>query len=149
MSQEQLDKAKTFASLHAGPETFVIPNPWDIGTTQILTGMGFKALATTSAGYAFSRGCTDGIIGRDEMLAHAAEIVAATHLPISADLEDCYGNIPEEAAETIRLAAGTGLVGASIEDCTDGAIIDFNLAVEKVEGGGGGAGPGFSIRPDG
>ncbi|HJM94360.1 MAG: isocitrate lyase/phosphoenolpyruvate mutase family protein [Alphaproteobacteria bacterium] len=133
MSQEQLDKAKTFASLHAGPETFVIPNPWDIGTTQILTGMGFKALATTSAGYAFSRGCTDGIIGRDEMLAHAAEIVAATHLPISADLEDCYGNIPEEAAETIRLAAGTGLVGASIEDCTDGAIIDFNLAVEKVE----------------
>ncbi len=133
MSQEQLDKAKTFASLHAGPETFVIPNPWDIGTTQILTGMGFKALATTSAGYAFSRGYTDGIIGRDEMLAHAAEIVAATHLPISADLEDCYGNIPEEAAETIRLAAGTGLVGASIEDCTDGAIIDFNLAVEKVE----------------
>ena len=63
MNQEQLDKAKTFASLHAGPEIFVIPNPWDIGTTQILTGMGFKALATTSAGYAFSRGCTDGIIG--------------------------------------------------------------------------------------
>ena len=133
MNQEQLDKAKTFASLHAGPEIFVIPNPWDIGTTQILTGMGFKALATTSAGYAFSRGCTDGIIGRDEMLAHAAEIVAATGLPVSADLEDGYGDTPEAAAETIRLAAGTGLVGASIEDYSNSAIVDFGLAVEKVE----------------
>ena len=79
MNQEQLDKAKTFASLHAGPEIFVIPNPWDIGTTQILTGMGFKALATTSAGYAFSRGCTDGIIGRDEMLAHARNLENGLH----------------------------------------------------------------------
>jgi 2-methylisocitrate lyase-like PEP mutase family enzyme len=133
MSQEQQDKGEAFASLHAGPGAFVIPNPWDIGSTRILTGMGFKALATTSAGYAFSRGCTDGIIGLDEMLAHAAEIVAATPLPVSADLEDGYGDTPEAAAETIRRAAGTGLVGASIEDYSNAAIIDFNLAVEKVE----------------
>ena len=123
MSQEQLDKAKTFASLHAGPEAFVLLNPRDIGTTQILTDMDFKALATTSASYAFSRGCTDGIIGRDEMLAQAAGIVAATHLPISAGLEGRYGNIPREAAETIQLAAGAGPVGA------------FFAAAEEIQAG--------------
>ena len=136
MSQNQHNKAETFAALHAGPETFVIPNPWDIGSTQILTGMGFKALATTSAGYAFSRGRLDSAISRDEMLAHAAEIVAATPLPVSADLENGYGDAPEDAGETIRLAAGTGLVGASIEDFSgggDGSIYDFSLAVERIE----------------
>ncbi len=98
--------------------------------------MGFKALATTSAGYAFSRGRLDGAISRDEMLAHAAEIVAATPLPVSADLENGYGDAPEDAGETIRLAAGTGLVGASIEDFSgggDGSIYDFSLAVERIE----------------
>lgn len=136
MSQIQHRKAETFAALHAGPETFVIPNPWDIGSTHILTGMGFKALATTSAGYAFSRGRLDGAISRDEMLAHAAEIVTATPLPVSADLENGYGDAPEDAGETIRLAAGTGLVGASIEDFSgggDGSIYDFSLAVERIE----------------
>jgi 2-methylisocitrate lyase-like PEP mutase family enzyme len=136
MSQEQHRKAETLAALHAGPGAFVIPNPWDIGTTKILTGMGFKALATTSAGYAFSRGHTDGVVGRDEMLAHAAEIVAATPLPVSADLENGYGHSPEAAAETIRLAAGTGLVGASIEDFTgdwDAPIYEFSHAVERIE----------------
>jgi 2-methylisocitrate lyase-like PEP mutase family enzyme len=136
MSQDQLSKAETFAELHAGPETFVIPNPWDIGSTQILTGMGFKALATTSAGYAFSRGRLDSAVSRDAMLAHAAEIVAATPLPVSADLENGYGDAPEDAGETIRLAAGTGLVGASIEDFSgggDGCIYDFSLAVERIE----------------
>ncbi|MDP6829763.1 MAG: isocitrate lyase/phosphoenolpyruvate mutase family protein [Alphaproteobacteria bacterium] len=133
MSQSQHDKAKVFSALHAGPEIFVIPNPWDIGTTRILTGMGFKALATTSAGYAFSRGYMDGVVGRDEMLAHAAEIVAATPLPVSADLEDGYGETLEEVAETFRLAAATGLVGASIEDYSGSAIYDFNLAVDRVE----------------
>lgn len=136
MSQDQHSKAEAFAALHAGPEIFVIPNPWDIGSTQILTGMGFKALATTSAGYAFSRGRLDSAIGRDEMLAHAAEIVAATPLPVSADLENGYGDAPEEAGETIRLAAATGLVGASIEDFTGddgGRIYDFSLAVERIE----------------
>ena len=136
MGQDQHGKAETFAALHAGPETFVIPNPWDLGSTRILTGMGFKALATTSVGYAFSRGRLDSAISRDEMLAHAAEIVAATPLPVSADLENGYGDAPEDAGETIRLAAGTGLVGASIEDFSggrDGSIYDFGLAVERVE----------------
>ena len=136
MSQVQHGKAKTFATLHAGPEIFVIPNPWDIGSTQILTAMGFKALATTSAGYAFSRGRLDGAISREEMLAHVAEIVAATPLPVSADLEDGYGDTPEGVGETIRLAAATGLVGASIEDFSrakDGGIYDLDVAVQRVE----------------
>ena len=136
MSQDQHSKAEAFAALHAGPEIFVIPNPWDIGSTQILTGMGFKALATTSAGYAFSRGRLDSAVSRDAMLAHAAEIVAATPLPVSADLENGYGDAPEDAGKTIRLAAGTGLVGASIEDFSgggDGCIYDFSLAVERIE----------------
>jgi 2-methylisocitrate lyase-like PEP mutase family enzyme len=98
--------------------------------------MGFKALATTSAGYAFSQGRKDSAIGRDEMLAHAAEIVAATPLPVSADLENGYGDAPEDAGDCIRLAAETGLVGGSIEDFsgdTDGRIYDFTLAVERIE----------------
>ncbi len=136
MSQEQHRKAAAFAALHAGRQAFVIPNPWDLGTTKILTGMGFKALATTSAGYAFSRGHMDGVVGRDEMLAHAAEIVGATPLPVSADLENGYDDGPDGVAETIRLAAGIGLVGASIEDFTgdrEAPIYDLNLAVERIE----------------
>ncbi|MBC8239228.1 MAG: isocitrate lyase/phosphoenolpyruvate mutase family protein [Alphaproteobacteria bacterium] len=136
MNLEQHRKAEAFATLHAGPEAFVIPNPWDIGTTKILTGMGFKALATTSAGYAFSRGHVDGVVGRDEMLAHAAEIVAATPLPVSADLENGYDDSPEGVATTIRLAAGIGLVGASIEDFTgdrNAPIYEIGLAVERIE----------------
>ena len=136
MNHEQPRKAEVFAALHAGPECFVIPNPWDIGSARILAGMGFKALATTSAGYAFSRGRLDSAIGRDEMLAHAGEIVAATPLPVSADLENGYGDTPDDAGETIRLAARTGLVGASIEDFSgggDGRVYDFNLAVDRIE----------------
>ena len=136
MNHDQPGKAEAFAALHAGPECFVIPNPWDIGSARILAGMGFGALATTSAGYAFSRGRLDSAIGRDEMLAHAGEIVAATPLPVSADLENGYGDAPEDADETIRLAARTGLVGASIEDFSgggDGRVYDFNLAVDRIE----------------
>lgn len=135
MVQGQKDKTDAFAALHKGPGAFVIANPWDIGSTRILTGMGFKALATTSAGYAFSKGRLDGVIGRDEMLAHVAEIVAATDLPVSADLENGYGDSPEAAAETIRLAAATGLAGGSIEDYTPdggGTIYDISLATERV-----------------
>ncbi len=135
MNQERQNKADAFAALHAGPGAFVIPNPWDIGSTQILAGMGFKALATTSAGYAFTKGRRDGVIGRDEMLAHVAEIVAATDLPVNADLEHCYGDSPEVAAETIRLATDTGLAGGSIEDYTPdggGTIYDISLATERV-----------------
>ncbi len=136
MSQDQHTKAETLAALHAGPEVFVIPNPWDIGSTQILTAMDFKALATTSAGFAFSRGRLDGAVNRDQMLAHAAEIVAATPLPVSADLENGYGDAPQTVGETIHLAAATGLVGASIEDFSggqDGRIYPFDLAVERIE----------------
>ncbi|MBT3333256.1 MAG: isocitrate lyase/phosphoenolpyruvate mutase family protein [Rhodospirillaceae bacterium] len=135
-SKDLNSKAEAFAELHKGPGAFVIPNPWDIGSTQILTGMGFKALATTSAGYAFSQGLKDAAVSRDMMLAHAGELAAATHLPVSADLENGYGDSPEEAAETIRLATATGLVGASIEDFSggpNGIIYDFNLTVERIE----------------
>ncbi|HUT51270.1 MAG TPA: isocitrate lyase/phosphoenolpyruvate mutase family protein [Alphaproteobacteria bacterium] len=137
MSQSQAEKAEIFAALHERDGAFVIPNPWDIGTTRILEALGFEALATTSAGYAHSRGLRDGAnaIGREEMLAHAREIVEASDLPVSADLENGFGDAPEDAAQTIRGAIGVGLAGASIEDATmDPAnpIYDKALAVERI-----------------
>ena len=134
----QHEKAIAFRSLHAGPGAFVIPNPWDAGTAKLLTSIGFKALATTSAGLAFSLGRPDGEgrISREETLANASAIVAATPLPVAADLENGFGDAPEAAAETIRLAAEAGLVGGSIEDATGDAarpIYDFELAVERVQ----------------
>src|SRR5689334_8199059 len=110
------DKAATFRDLHRRHAAFVIPNPWDPGTARLLVRAGFEALATTSAGYAFSLGRRDGSIARDEMLAHIADIVAATDLPVSADLETGFGDEPETVAETIRLCAATGAAGGSIED---------------------------------
>jgi 2-methylisocitrate lyase-like PEP mutase family enzyme len=115
----------------------MIPNPWDAGTARILAALGFEALATTSAGLAFSLGRRDaeGAISREQTLANAAAIVRATDLPVSADLEDGFGPRPEDVAETIRCAAEIGLVGGSIEDTTaDPAkpIHDFGLAVERV-----------------
>ena len=118
-----------------GPATFLIPNPWDAGTAKILTQLGFEALATTSAGLAFALGRSDGAASREETLANAQAIVQATHLPVSADLENGFGHAPEKAAETIRLAIGVGLAGGSIEDASgDSAkpIYDFNLAVERI-----------------
>jgi 2-methylisocitrate lyase-like PEP mutase family enzyme len=112
----QAEKGAAFAALHARPSAFIIPNPWDMGSAQLLAHLGFEALATTSAGYAFSAGRPDNTIGRDETLAHAAAIVSATDLPVSADLENGFGEAPETVAETIRLAAKAGLAGASIED---------------------------------
>jgi 2-methylisocitrate lyase-like PEP mutase family enzyme len=112
----QAEKSKIFHDLHHRENAFIIPNPWDVGTARLLAHLGFAALATTSAGYAFSTGRPDGTIGRDESLAHAADIVAATDLPVSADLENGFGDDPESAAETIRRAAEVGLAGASIED---------------------------------
>ena len=112
----QAEKGAAFAALHARPGAFIIPNPWDIGTARLLAHLGFEALATTSAGYAFSAGRPDNTIGRDDTLAHAAAIVSATDLPVSADLENGFGDSPETVAETIRLAAKAGLAGASIED---------------------------------
>src|SRR5262249_43318508 len=137
MSLTQMEKANAFRSLHQGPGTFIIPNPWDVGSARILAAMGFKALATTSAGYAFSLGRRDGegMVSRDEALAHSRQIVMAGDLPVSADLENCFGHDPKTAAETIRLAGEAGLVGASVEDATgDPAkpIYDHSHAVERV-----------------
>jgi len=110
------EKGAAFQALHVRNGAFIIPNPWDIGTTRLLAHLGFEALATTSAGYAFSVGQQDSTIGRDETMAHVAAIVSATDLPVSADLENGFGDAPESVAETIKLAAEAGLVGGSIED---------------------------------
>jgi len=133
-------KAITFQNLHQRDQIFVLPNPWDIGTAKILTALGFEALATTSAGYAFSRGRLDlvGDLDRDEALAHAREIVEATPLPVSADLENGFGHSPEAVAMTVRGAAEVGLVGCTIEDTTgDPAqpIYDKSHAIERIEAG--------------
>lgn len=128
-------KGTIFRALHAGPGAFVMPNPWDIGTARILAALGFKALATTSAGLAFALGMRDGQVSREQALAHCRDLVGATDLPVSADLEKGFGDTPESAAETIRAAAETGLAGCSIEDATgrpDAPIFDFNLAVERI-----------------
>jgi len=133
----QAEKAATFQALHQSPETFVIANPWDAGTARLLTALEFKALSTTSAGLAFTLGLRDaaGQVTRDQALANARSIVEATHLPVAADLENGYGHTPEAVAETICLAAQSGLVGGSIEDATGdpaNPIYDFNHAVERI-----------------
>jgi 2-methylisocitrate lyase-like PEP mutase family enzyme len=131
----QLDKASAFQALHQQGNAFIIPNPWDIGTARLLAHLGFEALATTSAGYAFSVGQRDNTIGRDQMIAHAGDIVSATELPVSADMENGFGDDPDTVAETIRLAARAGLVGCSIEDASsrrDDPIYEYELAVERV-----------------
>ena len=135
MTRTQMEKAQAFVALHRRAGAFVIPNPWDAGSARILAALGFEALATTSLGMAFSFGRRDGAVNRDDVLAHCRVIVAATDLPVSADLENCFGDDPATVAETMRLAAATGLAGGSIEDATGDAqrpIYDFNLAVERV-----------------
>jgi 2-methylisocitrate lyase-like PEP mutase family enzyme len=136
----QHDKAVRFGALHARAGAFVIPNPWDAGSARILAALGFEALATTSAGFAFSTGRKDQAeaVSRDEILANARDIVAATDLPVSADLEGGFGRTPKDVAETIRRAAEAGLVGGSIEDATyDRArpIYDLTESVERVSAG--------------
>jgi 2-methylisocitrate lyase-like PEP mutase family enzyme len=129
----QAGKGTIFRTLHERDEAFIIPNPYDAGTAKLLAHLGFEALATTSAGYAFTVGKPDNQVGRDAMLKHVAEIVNATDLPVSADLENGFGNDPETVAETVRLAAKAGLAGCSIEDMGfDGTIYEFDLAVERV-----------------
>lgn len=131
----QAEKATAFRALHERKKAFIIPNPWDIGSARLLAHMGFEALATTSMGYAFSVGKTDGSVGRDEMIPHVGEIARATDLPVSADLENCYADEPEAAAETIKLAAAAGVVGGSIEDSTgrpEQPIYEFEHAVDRV-----------------
>lgn len=134
-SGSQTEKGQAFRALHARDRAFIIPNPWDPGTARLLATLGFEALATTSAGYAFSQGVRDGEVDRDAMLAHVAAIVSATDLPVSADLENGFGDDPGSAAETIRAAAFTGLAGGSIEDVSrgaDGRIYELGHAVDRV-----------------
>jgi 2-methylisocitrate lyase-like PEP mutase family enzyme len=131
----QAEKAIVFQALHQREGAFIIPNPWDIGTARLLAYLSFEALATTSAGYAFSVGQRDYTLSREQVLARASEIVAATDLPVSADLEGGFGDDPETVAETFRLAAATGLAGGSIEDSTgrpESPIYEHELAVERI-----------------
>ncbi len=131
----QAEKGTTFRALHQRDRAFIIPNPWDIGTARLLQSLGFEALATTSAGFAFSIGKPDGAVDRETMLAHAADLVGATDLPVSADLENGYGDDPASVAATVRLAAETGLVGCSIEDVgarRQQAPYELSLAAERV-----------------
>ena len=135
MSITQPDKAAKFRALHTEPRAFIIPNPWDAGSARILAGLGFQALATTSAGFAFSLGRRDGMVTRDEVLAHCRVIAEATDLPVAADLENCFGDDPKTVADTIRLAAATGIVGGSVEDASgddNRPIYDPVLAVERI-----------------
>jgi 2-methylisocitrate lyase-like PEP mutase family enzyme len=118
MHTTQQKKGAAFAALHRQAKAFIVANAWDAGSTRILTAAGFSAVATTSAGFAFSLGKQDNKVGREAILQNAADIVAATHLPVSADLENGFGDSAEAAAETIRMAAAVGLVGGSIEDST-------------------------------
>lgn len=134
---DQFEKGARLRALHARAKLFVIPNPWDAGSARLLASLGFEALATTSAGLAFGLGRADGLglVTRDDCLANAGLIAGATELPVSADLENGYGDSPEDAAECIRLAAAEGVVGGSIEDATcrpEAPIYDFGLAVERV-----------------
>jgi 2-methylisocitrate lyase-like PEP mutase family enzyme len=133
----QQRKGEAFRALHERAEAFIIPNPWDIGTARLLEATGFEALATTGAGYAFSIGQKDGTVGRETMMEYVRQIVSATDLPVSADLESGFGDDPEVVAETIRLGAELGLVGASIEDVVHGhgrgeRLYDQGFSVERI-----------------
>lgn len=131
----QIEKADRYRALHERAGGFVLPNAWDPGSARLLAGLGFEALATTSSGFARSIGLRDGDLGRDATIAHCKQMSAATHLPINADLENCFADDPAEAAKCITMAAGAGVAGGSIEDySTDDTkpIYDFNHAVERV-----------------
>ena len=132
--KSQEEKGRVFYALHQRNAVFVIPNPWDIGTARLLAHVGFEALATTSGGYAFSLGLADGAVTREQMVQHVSEIASATDLPISADLQDGFGDSPEAAADTIRLAAQAGASGGSIEDVPRQAksAYDYAHAVERI-----------------
>jgi len=135
MTMSQSDKATRFRAMHEGPSAFVIANPWDAGSARVLAALGFQALATSSGAKAGVLGKRDGKVTRDEALANARMIVEATDLPVSADLEKCFGDAPAVVAETIRLAAGVGLVGGSVEDATgdkDRPLFDIGQATERV-----------------
>jgi 2-methylisocitrate lyase-like PEP mutase family enzyme len=128
------DKRREFHGLHERG-CFAIPNPWNIGSARYLQHLGFKAIATTSAGFAFSRGVPDGAVKRDDMLAHIKELVAVTDIPVNADFENGYADDPDDVAESVRLCIATGVAGLSIEDAIDRKeklIYEFDLAVERI-----------------
>ena len=131
----QVEKGEVFRALHERKGAFIIPNPWDAGSARLLAHLGFEALATTSAGHAFSLGKMDNTISREQTIAHAAMMASATDLPVSGDLGNCFADDPQTAAETIRLGALAGLAGGSIEDFTsrpDEPIYSLELAAERV-----------------
>ena len=131
----QTEKGKIFRALHQGTGAFLLPNPWDIGTARLLAALGYQALATTSAGHAFSRGQQDNTLSRGTVMEHVASIVSATDLPVSVDLGNGFGDGPEEVAHTISLVAAAGAVGGSIEDATgrpDEPIYQEELAIERI-----------------
>jgi 2-methylisocitrate lyase-like PEP mutase family enzyme len=137
MDSQQLVRAQTFKAMHERDQAWVIPNPWDAGSARLLASMGFEALATTSAGLAFTLGRPDaeGAISLAQCLDNLRAIVAATSLPVAADMENCFADSPEDCAATLLAAAETGIVGASIEDATgktDQPIYDFELSVARV-----------------
>jgi 2-methylisocitrate lyase-like PEP mutase family enzyme len=132
---QHADKARRFLALHHEEQPLLLPNPWDRGSARLLASLGFRALATTSSGFAATLGRLDGSVTRDEALAHATSIVDATDLPVSADLENGFADKPDGVAQTVRLAVETGLAGCSVEDYTgreDAPIYDPGLAVERV-----------------
>lgn len=131
----QDEKGRAFRALHERDSAFIIPNPWDVGTARLLACLGFEALATTSMGYAFSAGQRDNTVDRQEMMEHVSALASSTDLPVSADLENGYGDAPEIVEETIRLAAAAGVVGGSIEDATGRPgqpIYNREHAVERI-----------------
>jgi 2-methylisocitrate lyase-like PEP mutase family enzyme len=131
----QSEKAAHFLDLHRPGSPLLLPNPWDQGSARVLAALGFQALATTSSGFAATLGRLDGSVSRDEALAHAAAVVAATELPVSADLESCFADDAAGVARTVALAVEAGLAGCSLEDSTgdaDEPIYDIGVAAERV-----------------
>ncbi len=127
-----VDRARAFAALHVPGTPLLMPNPWDAGSARLLASLGFEALATTSSGFAMTLGRHDGSVTRAEAIEHAASIVAATDLPVSADLEDCFASEPGGVSETVRLALEAGLAGCSIEDYDGTAVLDADVAAARV-----------------
>jgi 2-methylisocitrate lyase-like PEP mutase family enzyme len=138
----------SFLDLHKPGDPLLLPNPWDIGSARVLAALGFRALATTSSGFAATLGRPDGSVSRDEALSHAAAVVAAVDVPVSADLENCFADDPAGVAETVARAKSTGLAGCSVEDATgrdDDPIYDAALATDRVAAAVEAAGDGFVI----
>ena len=131
----QAERAEKFRQMHQGSSPLLLPNPWDAGSAKLLVSLGFTALATTSGGFAATLGRRDGAVTRDEAIGHAAQIVSAVDVPVSADLEDCFADDPNGVAETVGMALGAGLAGCSVEDFTrdlDRPIYDLELAADRV-----------------